>query len=274
VNTCVGPANLCGTSSRPFYAGDPCSDTDELITSPAADGGCIGGTCTSGTCEEVAVNGNCTTGLECAQGTYCAAGLCKAWKTSGNCSSNAECAPNTVCHSPTPTGQTTCTPLFSIAAGSDADCAVTGPVRKLQALASLVCQSGLTCTAGKCEEITDRTGESCDTDANCNEGNPANSWACVTDDCTDTSSCFPLVAWSNDDVVSAYQAFRNCLTSSNCNRDSLPWSSDAGENCAWASCHDEYVDLNDAWGHVDACTGSTFVPVLVLAVAAAFFALF
>jgi len=276
VNTCVGPDNLCGTSDRPFYAGDPCADDDPWITTPSADGGCANGVCTSGFCEEFGSGDNCTSALQCAQGLTCIEGECAAWKTSGNCTTDFDCAPSHVCHAPTPTAAHTCTAINSIAAGGNADCAVTGPLQKLEALASSVCAAGTACIAGKCESIDDKTGDSCDTTADCNAGNPPNSFSCVDNICTDSSTCIPLVSWVDADVSSAYKAYRQCLTNSNCNRLSLPWSSNAGENCAEEHCREEYNDLVDAWGRDEGVCGSAsgLIPVVFVALVAALLALF
>jgi len=232
--------------------------------------------CTSGFCEEFGSGDNCTTPLQCAQGLTCIDGECAGWKTSGNCTSDADCAPSHVCHQPTPSAARTCTGINSIAAGGNADCLLTGPLQKFEALTSIVCAPNTACIAGKCEAITDRTGDDCDSSADCNAGNPPNSFSCVDDICTDSSSCFPLVSWVDEDVSSAFKAYRQCLTNSNCNRGSLPWSSNAGENCAEEHCREEYNDLVDAWGHDGGVCDSaaTFGPVLFFALVAALLALF
>lgn len=274
-NKCL--SSKCGTSAAPLQPGDACVTNDALIENSDKTGGCSSGNCSNGVCVGLDKGENCSAlTAPCKQGLYCTSilgGVCEDVKAAGSdCTLDSECEPGTVCVG-TPNGK--CTAVFSIAGGSSCDGAKLLPVDEDGNPASALCQPGLTCLGGKCENPDDLEGEACEADSDCTEGQPANSYKCVENPCTGEKSCQPLFVRSDKEVANAYKAYLDCLKTKKCDGAAQPWSDGTSANCAGKNCLNEWKAYKDLLPYqVGECGAASFAPLALVLAIAALFALF
>jgi len=275
-NKCLN--KKCGTGANPLLPGDSCTTSNDLIENAGKTGGCTTLNCTNGKCLGVAKGENCTAFPPCNQGLYCdftGSGTCVDVQASGaDCAFDGQCEPGTRCVG-IPNGK--CTTVFNVAEGGSCDGAILFAVGDDGITASALCQGGLACIGGKCANPDDGIiGKSCKADGDCTSGQPANSFKCVTDDCTGESFCAPLYVRSNEEIADAYNDYLGCLKTNQCDAVALPWNDGTSSNCAGANCDGEWKTYQDLLPHTIGFCGAaaSFAPFALLLAVAALFALF